>query len=100
MFFSSPLDLDFAMLQQFPAAYGVEEEEDFKAPDDKTIAAVLGKSHGNVNQYSEAEQQYFDVYHRRFKLGSKPAVHLEAMAQLDDTMLSNSIPSRLIVCST
>ncbi|MCW8166414.1 DUF2813 domain-containing protein [Verminephrobacter aporrectodeae subsp. tuberculatae] len=94
VFFASPLDLDFAMLQQFPDAYGIEDNE-FEKPDEKTIVAVLGKSHGDVNQYSEAEQQYFDAYHKRFKRGSKPATHLGAMAKLDDAALTADMPESL-----
>ncbi|HHL45878.1 MAG TPA: DUF2813 domain-containing protein [Gammaproteobacteria bacterium] len=94
VFFSSPLDLDFAMLQQFPDAYGVEEDE-FEGPDDETVAAVLGKSHGDVDQYSEGERRYFNAYHHRFKLGSKPAAHLTALARLDDTELAIGMPDSI-----
>ncbi len=94
VFFSTPLDLDFAMQRRFPDAYGVEEEE-LADPDDETVAAVLGKSHGDVAQYSEEEQQNFDAYHRRFKLGSKPAAHLEAMGQLDDATLDVDMPDSI-----
>ena len=94
VFFSSPLDLDFAMLGQFPDAYGIDEE-DLNDPDDETIAAVLGKSHGDIDQYSEDEQQYFDAYHRRFKLGSKPAAHLDAMAQLNDATINSNLPESI-----
>lgn len=94
VFFSSPLDLDFAMLQKFADAYVIEGEE-LKDPDEETIAAVLGKSHGDVTQYSGEEQKYFYAYHRRFKLGSKPAAHLEAMAKLDDATLNDNMPESI-----
>jgi len=98
VFFSSPLDLDFAMLQNFPQAYSVRKDE-LEDPDDKTITAVLGKSHGDATQYSENEQQYFDAYYRLFKLGSKPAAHIDALARLDDFELDLLMPepiSRLL----
>ena len=91
VFFSSPLDLDFAMLLQFPDEYGVEDDE-LGDPDEETISAVLGKTHGVVTQYGEDQQQYFDSYHRRFKLDSKPAVHLDALAELDESQLLDSMP--------
>lgn len=94
VFFSSPLDLDFAMLRQFSAAYEVEEQ-DLEDPDDETIVAVLGKSHGDADQYSEEEQRYFDAYHHRFKLSSKPAAHLEALAALDDAVLNVDMPESI-----
>lgn len=57
--------------------------------------AVLGKSHGDVVQYSAEEQKYFDAYHRRFKLGSKPAAHLDALAALSNFELHVEAPAVL-----
>jgi len=94
VFFSSPLDLDFAMLRQFPDAYGIKEAN-LDDPDAETIAAVLGKNHGDIAQYSDEEQQYFGSYHQRFKLGSKPAAHLAAMAQLDEGDLIIKMPESM-----
>jgi putative ATP-dependent endonuclease of OLD family len=94
VFFSSPLDLDFAMLRQFPGAYQVDEDE-LEDPDDETVACVLGKSHGDMEQYSEEEQQYFEAYHQNFKLKSKPATHLDALARLDDEELNEDMPESI-----
>ena len=91
VFFSYPMDLDFAMLLAFPEAYGVEEE----VPDDSTIKAVLGKSHHDSSQYSPEEQKLFNTYHQRFKLGSKPAAHIDALAQLTDAELLEKMPASL-----
>lgn len=94
VFFSSPLDLDFAMLLQFPDEYGVEDDE-LEVPDEQTIRAVLGKEHGSTKQYSKDEQQYFNSYYRRFKLDSKPAVHLDALAELDGPELKDNMPDSI-----
>lgn len=91
VFFSDPLDLDFAMLLAFPDAYGVEGDE----PDEATIKAVLGKRYHDADQYSEDEQKLFHTYHRRFKLGSKPAAHIDALAQLTDSELLADMPASL-----
>lgn len=91
VYFSYPMDLDFAMLLSFPDAYGVEEDE----PDESTIKAVLGKSHHDAGQYSEDELKLFSTYHQRFKLGSKPAAHIEALAQLTDAELLEDMPASL-----
>lgn len=85
------MDLDFAMLLAFPEAYGVAEE----VPDDSTIKAVLGKSHHDPSQYSPEEQKLFNTYHQRFKLGSKPAAHIDALAQLTDAELLEKMPASL-----
>lgn len=91
VYFSYPMDLDFAMLLAYPDAYGVTEED----PEDDTIKAVLGKSLHDASQYSEDEQQLFNTYHQRFKLGSKPAAHIDALAQLTDKELLADMPESL-----
>lgn len=94
VFFSSPLDLDFAMIRSFAAAYGVAAEE-LVAVDDATVKSVLGKSGLGAGQYSAEEQSYFSAYHARFKLGSKPAAHLEALAKLTDAELAAGMPASM-----
>ena len=66
-----------------------------KCPDAPTIKAVLGKSHHDSTQYSEDELKLFDTYHQRFKLGSKPAAHIDALAQLSDEELLANMPESL-----
>lgn len=91
VYFSSPMDLDFSMLLAFPNAYGVVKEY----ADESTIKAVLGKSHHDAGQYTEVEYQLFSTYHRSFKLGSKPAAHIEALAKLSDADLIANMPETL-----
>ena len=85
------MDLDFAMLIAYQDAYGVTEED----PEESTVKAVLGKSHHDASQYSEDEQKLFNTYHQRFKLGSKPAAHIDALAQLTDEELLAHMPASL-----
>lgn len=95
VFFSSPLDLDFAMMTAFPEAYEVSANE-LVPPEEATIKSVLGKSHGSVDdQYNAYQQSYFGAYHKRFKVGSKPVWHIRAMAELDDDALLASLPDSL-----
>lgn len=91
VFFSYPMDLDFSMLLVYPEAYSVAKEK----PDESTIKAVLGKSYHNVSQYSEDEQDLFATYHQRFKLGSKPAAHIDALGKLSDQQLLAKMPESL-----
>ncbi|HID4131204.1 ATP-dependent nuclease [Enterobacter hormaechei] len=91
VFFSSPMDLDFSMLLAYPEAYDVDKEK----PDESTIKAVLGKNHHDSSQYSEDELMLFTTYHQRFKLGSKPAAHIEALTQLRDTEILENMPESL-----
>lgn len=93
VFFSSPLDLDFMMIEAFAEVYRVEEDER-EEPDETTLKAVLGKKHDTVDdQYTDDQLELFDAYHRRFKLGSKPAWHIRAMAALDDAELAADMPA-------
>ena len=94
VYFSSPLDLDFAMLRRYGDAYGLTEAE-LAAPEPSTLTAVLGKKRHGVEQYSEEHQKHFAAYHKRFKLGSKPAAHLAALAELDDEALIDQMPPRI-----
>lgn len=95
VFFSSPLDLDFAMMTAFPSAYSVSPNE-LVAPTEAKAKAVLGDSHGVlVGQYSAQQLSFFDAYYRRFKVGSKPVWHIRAMSELDDDGLIASLPEAL-----
>ena len=91
VFFSSPMDLDFSMLLAYPEAYSVAKEK----PDESTIKAVLGKSYHDASQYNEDEQNLFATYHQRFKLGSKPAAHIDALGKLSDQELLAKMPESL-----
>jgi len=95
VFYSAPLDLDFAMLRAFPGTYGLKKS-DVKEPDQATLAAVLGKKPGTLAHYQSADQQHFDAYHERFKLGSKPAAHLGAMADMEDAQLVTRTPGSIL----
>lgn len=88
LFYSSPLDLDYAMIQAFPIQYNVEHEQ----PNESIINSVLGKSHFNSTQYSDGEQLLFNSYHQKFKLGSKPATHIEALSNISDSDLLDKMP--------
>ncbi|NJD66805.1 MAG: DUF2813 domain-containing protein [Chloroflexi bacterium] len=91
VYFSAPLDLDYAMLTSYPNAYGVAAPAP-DSVDDGVVAAVLGKSHGPIEQYNHDEQALFDAYGERFKRGSKPAAHIEALARLSDDDLIANLP--------
>lgn len=91
VFFSFPMDLDFAFLLSFSDEYGAEQN----SPSDATIKAVLGDSHYDAKQYDDDEFGLFGTYHKRFKLGSKPAAHIDALAQLSDEELLADMPESL-----
>lgn len=91
IYFSYPLDLDLMLLEAYPDAYGVTTVE----PSESTEKAVLGQNRVNVERLDDALLELFDEYQRQFKLGSKPASHLAAMAELDDDELLERLPEPL-----
>ncbi|OZE95417.1 ATP-dependent endonuclease [Rhodococcus sp. 14-2686-1-2] len=92
VYYSHPIDLDLMMLEAFPEAYDAAPSS---TPDDKTVAAVLGKSHANVDRLPNDVLELFDDYHHLFDLKSKPATHLKAMAALTDEQLMVGLPTVL-----
>lgn len=93
VFFSYPMDLDFSMLKAYPSKFELQDKDEL--PDEKLISSVLGKSHHKSEQYSEDERKLFASYHKLFKLGSKPANHLHALADLTDEELLQNMPEEL-----
>lgn len=91
VYFSFPMDLDFAMLLAYPHAYRTEQED----PNVSTVRAVLGKNRHDSSQYSTDELKLFSTYHRSFKLGSKPAAHIDALSKLTDDELIANMPESL-----
>jgi len=94
VFFSYPMDLDFAMLKAFPTAFNIEAEDQVD-PELSNIKAVLGKSRTSALEYTEAEGKLFITYHKLFKLGSKPAEHITALSKLSGEQLLARMPPSL-----
>lgn len=94
IFFSSPMDLDFAMLGAFPAAFDIEEGDQVE-PELSHIKAVLGKSRSDASEYHDDERKLFVTYHKLFKIGSKPAEHITALSRLSDEQLVENMPLSL-----
>lgn len=91
VFYSSPVDLDLMLLEAYPDAYNVTPAD----PSEDTKKAVLGKSMSNVDKLGAAQLELFDEYQKQFKLGSKPASHLMALAELNNEELMTGLPSPL-----
>jgi putative ATP-dependent endonuclease of OLD family len=94
VFFSSPMDLDFAMIKSYPEAFELDGADQV-LPDDSKTKSVLGESHHDASQYTEEEQKLFIAYHKLFKLGSKPAAHINALSNLTDAEILDAMPPSL-----
>ena len=93
VFFSEPLDLDFSMITSFPDAYDIEDD-DLTVPKASGLKSVLGKK-GDSSEYEDDELELFNSYHKLFKLGSKPAAHINALSNLTNEQLSEDMPISL-----
>jgi putative ATP-dependent endonuclease of OLD family len=96
VFLSSPLDLDMLMLSVYPAAYKVlpaSKKGPRASKDDASIRALGADGFGCAAYAGRPEKVLFPWYVYLF-LGDrgKPAVHLAAMARLDDAALEKSCP--------
>jgi putative ATP-dependent endonuclease of OLD family len=97
IYFSSPLDLDMEMLAAYPEAYKAIIPKDggpSLTPDEAT-PVVLGPGGKGFHDYKDDLAKYKDympAYRYHFLTRSKPATHLQALAQLDDEALSAGMP--------
>lgn len=112
VFFSAPLDLDFAMLKAFPREYkglapkgggpriplsskaGYQEiitgrVKQILAADPSKAATSLGST------YTSAEKELFAWYKYTFVDGSKPVAHMRALIAIDDKSLTAKAPEPL-----
>jgi putative ATP-dependent endonuclease of OLD family len=98
VFFSSPLDLDLAMLKAFPAAYAatIPPGGGPELTVEESAKAVLSK--GGLAAYDGDLEYYkalFPAYRYHFLTHSKPATHLRALLNLDDEVIKRGMPACL-----
>ncbi|MEE4013455.1 AAA family ATPase [Roseibium sp. FZY0029] len=100
VFFSDPIDLDFAMLQAFPAAYqhpnpgGRGPRTTAKAIAEKKN--VVLKTNGNPDIYEDDQwDDSFAWYPYLFLSRSKPETHLAALSRIRRRDLSRHAPPEL-----
>ena len=95
VYFSTPLDVDLAMLSAFPDAYKqiIPAGGGPKTSVEKAAEAVL--SDGGLAQYQgelESFREHLPAYRYHFLTHSKPATHLRALVGVDDTTLKSGMP--------
>ncbi|MGN8547195.1 ATP-dependent nuclease [Bradyrhizobium sp. 13971] len=98
VFFSAPLDLDMEMLAAFPDAYKsiIPKGGGPSLTPDEAVDIVLGKGGNGIADYKAAEftgyKDRMPDYRYHFLTRSKPATHLQALAQLDEKVLKTGMP--------
>jgi putative ATP-dependent endonuclease of OLD family len=99
IFFSSPLDIDFAMLSAFPEAYqhpnpgGRGPRGDADAIRNKKVVTL--KTGGDPELYDDAFDDEFKWYPYLFLSRSKPETHIAALARIEDDDLAENAPPEL-----
>ena len=121
VFYSTPLDLDFAMLEAFPdeykgtAEFGPQLDDgmllrDFEKPEtfdatnteygqriQSAIKAVLHRCGGDGSTYTEEQRQLMPWYQNLFLGGrGKPATHMRALIEIGDEQLKEQAPKSLM----
>jgi hypothetical protein len=99
VFFSDPLDLDFAMLAAFPDAYkeldpGAHGPDDSEEALERKKAATLKKG-GNAGLYDPEWDDCFIWYPYLFLSRSKPETHLAAINRIPKADLAANAPPEL-----
>ncbi len=107
VFFSAPLDLDFLMQRSFPDVYEVAPK-DGKGPtipkaDAKNrlaritaaVETVLKENGTDGSTYTDAEKESFFWYRYHFLNRGKPTTHILALAELEDSEITTSVPEVL-----
>jgi len=99
IFFSHPLDLDFAMLHAFPDAYQIPNPggrgpkgsaKDIAAKKNATL-----KTGGDLSLYTDRSDDTFKWYPYLFLSSSKPETHLAALSRIPGHELVKSAPPEL-----
>ena len=107
VFFSLPLDIDFAMLEAFPAAYKEQADRGPQLPEigaaeyatavQDRVRQVLAANPKTAPQttgdsYSAAQRELFPWYKYLFIDGSKPVAHMRSMIAVQPKDLIQNIP--------
>ncbi|MGI5506299.1 ATP-dependent nuclease [Lentzea sp. CA-135723] len=94
IFFSGPLDLDYAMLTRFPEAYKTLEEWEQGPRSTEALESVFGKGEEPAIAYwHDAERAELLRWFRfLFSSRSKPSSHLRALGRLSDEQIREKVP--------
>lgn len=112
VFFSSPLDLDFAMLERFPNQYKELAPQNggprlpnrraagywdaVKQRMKQVLAADFSRARDNLGStYTDPQKELFAWYKYLFVDGSKPVSHMRALLSIDDEDLKTNAPDSL-----
>ncbi|MGW1090681.1 hypothetical protein ACWD4L_31345 [Streptomyces sp. NPDC002596] len=89
IFYAAPLDLDYAMLQEFQAAYKHPEPRDCGPHSSDPANTAMGEGGTRLAYWSNEERlELLRWYRYLFPSRSEPSTHLQAHGHLSDGELS------------
>ena len=93
VFFSSPLDIDFLMLEQYKDVY-ISTLESSEGP--QLMVSEEGKKHRNKIIDIETQGKTLMIWYTYFFLNrGKPSTHIEALSRIDNEQLKTTMPDVL-----
>ncbi|MBX9971138.1 AAA family ATPase [Priestia aryabhattai] len=104
VFFSSPIDLDFVMLEQFPDAYKdtmvngpqlpleSEEPEEYREKVNSCIQATLKSKKATGHTFTKDQHELMVWYNSLFLGRGKPSTHIDALTKISETELLKNSP--------
>ncbi|MFG2483429.1 ATP-dependent endonuclease [Streptomyces virginiae] len=96
VFYSGPLDLDYAMLCAFESTYR-RLEGNQRGPDSSDpTTTVLGEKGTRPGYWNETRAEQLGWYRYLFLSRSKPSTHLTALSRLSDEELRSNTPKVLV----
>ena len=110
VFFSRPLDFDLHMLRRFPDAYKnieagygpaipAEDSPEWEPYVRRAIEVAVGNDETVIEQYMKGSREWkelFPWYRYLFTSRSKPATHIQALAELGHGELKENAPPPLL----
>ena len=113
VYFSTPLDLDFSLLESFPDVYKAQAGPPRRGPSlpdaatpeyadavDIRLKQILAAKPESASRelgatYSRKQKELFPWYKYLFVDGSKPVSHMRAMIEVEDEQLLGNLPEVL-----
>lgn len=110
IFYSSPLDLDFLMLEHYPEIYKKaipknggpripekdKERDKFAAKVTNAVAATLKSEDAKGETYTEEQKELMIWYNYHFLGRGKPVTHMNALSLMDDEKIKEKTPPVLM----
>lgn len=108
--YSSPLDIDYLMLEHYPKIYKKaipenggpripkknEDPEKFATKVENAVVATLKSENAKGETYTETQRELMIWYNYHFLGRGKPVTHMNALALMDNEKIKENMPPVLV----